>query len=387
MRPLVSAVLLLAFTSAALAAPAPSATPDAARAQALYREVRTLRAEQRWAEAIAALQEAIRVGPYNEDAHYLLGSLMEQHATPEAMIAYWSAAVATDPKPQTAHYFWAIGLERTGDLDAAIARLQVALEVDPAHEMSELRWAQILMQQGKLEEALVHCRTAIEILPDFRPAHEACATVLERLGRADEAAQARAAAQATDPKMPRRYVQWARYLAKKGRTDAAVAELERALRENPQDAEARTLLASLKPAALPTAAPVSLEGAARAALLATLRNQAPGTPVWLAVQESDPGARARAESLAAAFAEAGWTLRGRRDVPFRMKPGVYLFAADAAPPAYVDTARAALEAAGLAPVYGSDYRAYSEERAQLDRNFRGFPLLPDQTYLIVISRP
>lgn len=387
MKRLVPAVLLLVFTSAALAAPAPSATPDAARAQALYREVRELRGQQRWAEAIATLQEAIRVGPYNEDAHYLLGSLMEQHATPQEMIAYWSAEVATDPKPQTAHYFWAIGLERSGDLDGAIARLRVALEVDPAHEMSELRWAQILMQQGKLEEALVHCRTATEILPDFRPGYETCAAVLDRLGRADEAAQARAAAQATDPKMPRRYVQWARYLAKKGRTDAAVAELERALREDPQDAEARTLLASLRPSPVPTSAPVTIDGAARAALLATLRNQAPGTPVWLAVQESDPGARARAASLESAFTEAGWTVRGRRDVPFRMKPGIYLFAADAAPPAYVDTARAALEAAGLTPVYGSDYRAYTEERARLDRNFRGFPMLPDQTYLIVISRP
>ena len=34
----------------------------------------------------------------------------------------------------------------------------------------------------------------------------------------------------------------------------------------------------------------------------------------------------------AAFFEAGWTLRGQRGVPFAMKPGVYLFAADAEPP-------------------------------------------------------
>src|SRR4051812_3478131 len=67
------------------------------------------------AEAIAKLQEAIRVGPYNEAERYSLGALMEQHATPDEMVAYYTHAVASDPKPQTSTYFWAIGLERRGD--------------------------------------------------------------------------------------------------------------------------------------------------------------------------------------------------------------------------------------------------------------------------------
>ena len=69
-----------------------------------------------------------------------------------------------------------------------------------------------------------------------------------------------------------------------------------------------------------------------------------------------------------------------------MKPGVYLFAAAAEPPAYVETAKSALTAAGLAPVYGSDYRAYYDERSRANPNFGGFRLEPEQTYLIVIGR-
>jgi tetratricopeptide (TPR) repeat protein len=367
------------------AAPPAAATPGGPTVGELYQKVRALRAEQRWPEAIAALEEAIRIGPYNEDAHYLLGTLMEQHAPPDEMVRYWQAAVATDPKPQTAYYYWAVGLERGGDLDGAIAQLRQALEVDPAHEMSELRWAQILEKQGRLDEALAHCQTATTIFPDFRIAHQTCARILRAQGREAEAAAADARARASDPNTPRRFVYWARYLQSKGRTAAAVAELERALRIDPADAEARALLAQIRPAAT-TDSGGALAAPARAALVAALRAQPAGAPVWFAVQDGDAGARALAAEVRAAFAEAGWTVRGQRRVPFAMKPGVYLFAADAAPPPYVETARAALEAAGLSPVFGSDYRAYYEERARTNPNFGGFRLDEEQSYLIVIGR-
>lgn len=371
-------------------APAPAAarapTSGGADVRALYQRMREMRAQQRWPEAIAALQEAIRVGAYDENAHYLLGNLMEQHAPPEEMIAYWSAAVATDPKPQTAHYFWAIGLERQGDLDAATARLAAALEVDPAHEMSQLRWAQILEKQGKLDEALSHCREATVIFPDYKIAHEHCARILRALGREAEAVEADQRAAASDPSTPRQFVYWARYLAAKGRTAAAIAELERAVRANANDAEARALLAELRPAGSAAAADGGLDGDRRAALLAALRAQPAGTPVWVAIQQSDDGARQLGAALRGAFEEAGWTVRGESDVPFNMKPGVFVFAAEAAPPPHVDTARAALEAAGLAPAFGSDYRAYYEEQARAQPNFRGFKLTPDQSYLIVVGR-
>jgi len=369
--------------------PASAATPGGPTVGELYKRVRELRNAQRWPEAIATLEQAIRIGPYNEDAHYLLGNLMEQHATPEEMVQYWQAAVATDPKPQTAYYFWAVGLERGGDPDGAVAQLRAGLEVDPAHEMSQLRWAEIRERQGKLDEALEHCQIATTIFPDYRSAHETCARILRALGRTDEASAADDRARTSDPNTSRRFVYWARYLQSKGRTAAAVAELERALRADPNDSEARTLLAQIRPAAAVAAsAPAGggLDAATRDALVAALKTQPAGTPVWLAVQESDAGARALADALRGAFQDAGWTLRGQRGVPFTIKPGVYLFAADAAPPAYVDTVHNALDAAGLAPSYGSDYRGYYEERIRANPKFGGFPFDADQTYLIVVGR-
>jgi tetratricopeptide (TPR) repeat protein len=352
---------------------------------------------------IVALQAVVRLGPYDEGTRYYLGSFMETHATAEEMIAYYAAAAAADPKPQTSLYFWAVGLERAGDLDGAIAKLREALEVDPAHEMSEHRWGAILEREGRLAEALEHYATATEIHPEFRAAHESCARVLTVLGRDAEARAHLEAAAASDPNTPRRYVYWARYLAAHGRVEAAVAELQRALHERPGDAEARALLDELRPGAgagapdaSPPSAPASptsrapgpagpLDSAAHAALVSTLRAEPAGAPLWLAVFDRDAASAALGAALRDAFAEAGWTVRAVRSVPFGMKAGTYLFVADEAPPPYVRTAHDALVAAGFAPTIGTGYRSYYEEMVRTKPGFQGFALDADQTYLLVVG--
>jgi len=297
------------------------------------------------------------------------------------VIGYWSRAVGSDPKPQTSLYFWAMGLDKRGDQNGAIAQLRRALETDPAHELSENLWAGILERQGKLTEALEHCRTAVEIFPEFRAAHESCARILSRLGRQAEAQDHLERARRSDPNTSRRYVYWARFLLKKARTEAAVAELERALRANPNDQEARQLLAETRGAA-PVAA---LDGRQRAALLRELAAEPKGTPVWFAVDQQDAAAREFGRALQAAFGEAGWAVRGVGKVPFAWHPGVFLFAADPQPPAYVQTAHQALKLAGVAPRLATDYRAYYAEMTRTKPGWHGFEMAADQTYLIVIG--
>ena len=353
---------------------------DAAGAQDLYRKSRELRHQGNWSEAIAALQEAIRIGPYDEGQRYTLGGLMEAHATPAEMVLYYAGDVKSDPKPQTSHYFWAVGLEREGNLDAAIEQLQAALQIDPAHEMSQNRWGTILEKQGHLEEALQHYREATAIFPDFRGAHENAARVLRRLGRNADAEAEEAQARKSDPNTPKRYVYWARYLLAHDRRDAAVAELERALRRNPQDEEARRLLAPLRPQG--EAMPATPE---LGALAARLRREGPGHPLWLAVYRQDPAAVRFAAQVRSAFTDAGWEVRADEPVSFAIKPGVFLFAADDPPPAYVGAVRAGLEAAGLSPVVGTGYRKYYDEMIRTKPGFHGFRLDAEQSYVLVIG--
>ena len=218
---------------------------EPARAAELVAQAQEYRKAEQWDRAIDALEQAIRLGTYDEALHYTLGNWMEAHASPASMISYWSEEVKTDLKPQTAYYYWADGLARAGDDAGALTKLGQALDVDPAHELSELGMAQILDRQGKHSEALTHCLTATRIFPDFRTAHEFCAKVLLALGRSSDAAREDALALSSDPNTPRRFVYWARYLAEKGRTSAAITELQRALAQDPNDSEARLLLNQL----------------------------------------------------------------------------------------------------------------------------------------------
>jgi tetratricopeptide (TPR) repeat protein len=375
---------------------------DPRAADAHVRAFRQARAEGRWADAIRELQEAVRLGPYEENRRYILGSLMSEHTDPDEMLAYWTAEAERDPKPQTAHYFRALALERKGDLEGALHALRQALAVDPAHEMSQLRWGRVLERQGKREEALEHYLEAARILPDFAEAHEAAAAVLDALGRPGEAAEARARAAAVDRASTRRYVHWARYLLGKGRREAAVTELRRAVAEGAAADEARALLRELGESAETAPASVALRSPAappddawtrlatdatvRERALAVLRRQPLGTPIWLAVHRADPRSVAFADALGSLAGTAGWQLREVRDVSFRMRPGVYVFSGEDSPPPAAVAIEEALRAAGVQFTAGSGYRAYYEERRRADPAYLGFDL-GAASYLVVVGPP
>jgi hypothetical protein len=110
------------------------------------------------------------------------------------------------------------------------------------------------------------------------------------------------------------------------------------------------------------------------------------SPVWIAAPASDLRAVSRAEDFARIFRSAGWSVRAVTKSTISIRPGTYLFAADAEPPAYIDTIRQALEQAGLSPTVANGYRQYYDEKVRSDRNFRGFPFAPDQTFLLVVGR-
>lgn len=110
-------------------------------------------------------------------------------------------------------------------------------------------------------------------------------------------------------------------------------------------------------------------------------------PVWFATVPNDPGAAAFQKQLQSAFEEAGWIVKGNASVRFRMKPGVYIFAADEDPPAYVGMAQEALEAAGVEITQtGRGYREFYRQKKAENPNWIGFEMADDQTYVIAIGR-
>jgi hypothetical protein len=123
-----------------------------------------------------------------------------------------------------------------------------------------------------------------------------------------------------------------------------------------------------------------------AAMQAELVSAPAGSPAWIVAPRTDPDAIAQAEDLAKVFASAGWKVEpvGHSDV--NVRPGMYLFAGDDQPPAYVDTVRQALESGGFAPTVGLGYRKFYAEKVLAQPGFRGFPFADGQTFVIVVGR-
>jgi protein-disulfide isomerase len=129
-----------------------------------------------------------------------------------------------------------------------------------------------------------------------------------------------------------------------------------------------------------------LDETTRATLERVLSTAPSGSPVWFAAPQSDPRALALAQDLATVFTKAGWRARPVRRSGVRIKPGTYLFAADEQPPAYVETARQALDEAGFAPSVATGYRQYYDEKKRSDPKFAGFQFAPEQSFLLVVGR-
>lgn len=140
------------------------------------------------------------------------------------------------------------------------------------------------------------------------------------------------------------------------------------------------------PAASPSAAPGPFDDAAQSAMDAALRRGASGNPIWIAVNHDDPAALRRAEEFASVFSRAGWQVKPLQRTSLRVRPGVFLFAADERPPNYVETARRAFEAAHQSPSLATGYRSYYEEMSRTRPEFRGFPFESDQVFLVVVGR-
>ena len=140
------------------------------------------------------------------------------------------------------------------------------------------------------------------------------------------------------------------------------------------------------PALTSVASGGKLDDTTRASLERVLQTAPAGSPAWIAAPRSDARAVALAEELSGAFTRAGWRVRPVRRTTLVFKPGMYVFAGEEQPPAYVRTVADALAEAGFAPAFNTGYRSFYDEKKKADPKFQGFPFAPEQTFLVVIGR-
>jgi tetratricopeptide (TPR) repeat protein len=201
------------------------------------------------------LREAVRRDPTDADAHFVLGAALAAGGNaPEAarekelarrLSATYEAAArrpGADPVPS--------GLERVkGDVELPHRRLEAALVRGEQRDQQELARFYLdrgrrLYEQENDREALTELQHAIYLSPYLAEAHLLVGRIHLRNGRVNEAIDALKISIWSHESAPAHLALAEAYLENNDR-DAARAEVQRALKLDPDSADARTLLARI----------------------------------------------------------------------------------------------------------------------------------------------
>ncbi|MBI3837377.1 MAG: tetratricopeptide repeat protein [Planctomycetia bacterium] len=143
--------------------------------------------------------KVLHVDSANVDALYLLGTACDSLGKPHEAIANLQQAVRLKPDHADAHHHLGTVLARQGELDAAIASFQQAWRLKPgstevfedlrnAQAARENRRGNALAEAGNLDEAETCYRRALELRPNYVAAQGNLGNVLKNEGRLNEAA-------------------------------------------------------------------------------------------------------------------------------------------------------------------------------------------------------
>lgn len=144
-------------------------------------------AERRWADAVAALTQAVAQAPDNAFSRLNLATSLYMTGDADAALEQYRAAVRLSPGLARAHLgIGVIAGSRGRDADA-IEALTAAVGADPAFVEARFSLANALRRAGRVEEALPHYEAVRRADPTVSQASFGYAIGLVRLGRYREA--------------------------------------------------------------------------------------------------------------------------------------------------------------------------------------------------------
>jgi tetratricopeptide (TPR) repeat protein len=204
----------------------------------------------RLSDAIAHFEAALRIQPDFAEAHNNLAMALEKMPgrLPDA-IAHYEKALSSRPDFAEAHSNFANALsEIPGRLPDVIAHYQEALRLKPDFAEAHNNLGNALCKEpGRLPDAIAHYQEALRLKPDFAEAHYNFARALSKLpGRLPDATAHYQEAIRIKPDFIDAYNNLAEIYAKSGRFDAAIEQLEIAIRHNPEAGFIRENLERLK---------------------------------------------------------------------------------------------------------------------------------------------
>jgi tetratricopeptide (TPR) repeat protein len=220
----------------------------------------TLLDERKWAEAAASFQEAVRLDPNNAEARYNLGTALEEQrkllGVDSQAVAYYEQAVlafdqgrlddavaalqqALRVQPDYAEAYRKLGCTyfRQGRHDEAVASYHQAIALQPSSGIFHSELGSVLVAQGKFHEAEAVCREAVRLQPADPGSHNALGTALVGQRKLVKAAESFREALRLEPKFHPAHHNLGLALATQFKRTQAIEMYREAIRLAPDVAE------------------------------------------------------------------------------------------------------------------------------------------------------
>jgi Flp pilus assembly protein TadD len=222
-----------------------SAQSDVAK---LIHEANDEAGRNNYSAAIADLQAAVNLEPQNPEAWYQLGLVRGQIGDFVTASSAFREAIELKPAFSEAHY--SLGLtfianpQGKFDWPAAISEFREALRYQPDNADALNLLGAGLTNTGDFEGAIAELERAIKLKPALPEAHFNLAIALEKSDHLDDAEkQYQAAISAKGGSYPEASVALGKLFFRMGKTSQATQELQNALVQNPDLADAHYVLA------------------------------------------------------------------------------------------------------------------------------------------------
>jgi predicted Zn-dependent protease len=142
-------------------------------------------------EAIAAMQEMVRLFPNTPNVHWVFGSYLVQ-GNSDAGIAELKKELEISPDHVAARLMLAFEYLQRGDPAAGLPYAEQAVKLDPGSYAARAAFGRCLLETGKVEESIRQLETAKRLADHSAETRFALATAYSRAGRTADAARERA---------------------------------------------------------------------------------------------------------------------------------------------------------------------------------------------------
>jgi tetratricopeptide (TPR) repeat protein len=144
-------------------------------------------AQEQGAQALQALNDAVRAQPGYLPALLGLGNVSLQLNNPNSALAYASQVIATSFWVAEAHIIAGSAYLLEGDLNQAQRAFELAAGLNPKSAAAQERLGRVLSARGNVAEAEKAYENSLAIAPDYAPALSGLSEVLAKEGKSKQA--------------------------------------------------------------------------------------------------------------------------------------------------------------------------------------------------------